>query len=215
MWDIVPNELKSKVAANLAKRVEADNRHLDVGLLGTKAILHALSENEYADLAYTLASQDTYPSWGYWITKDKATTLYEDWTAIGEKKESSLNHIMFGEVDAWFYKGLGGIRPDPENPGFKNILLKPNFVTGLNHAAISFCSTYGRIVSDWERTKKNVIVYNVTVPANSTATLSLPENIQIKKVVVSDKGEIALNKSEMGYNLPAGKYIFYLTLYKS
>jgi alpha-L-rhamnosidase len=214
MWGIVPDELKSKVAANLAKRVAADNRHLDVGLLGTKAILHALSENGYADLAYALASQDTYPSWGYWITKDNATTLYEDWTAIGEKKESSLNHIMFGEVDAWFYKGLGGIHPDPEHPGFKNILLKPNFVTGLNHAAISFCSTYGRIVSDWERTKKNAIVYHVTVPANSSATLSLPENMQIKKVVAGDKGETVLNKSEKGYNLPAGKYIFYLTLYE-
>jgi alpha-L-rhamnosidase len=210
MWDIVPDGLKSKVAANLARRVEADNRHLDVGLLGTKAILHALSENGYADLAYALASQDTYPSWGYWIAKDKATTLYEDWTAIGEKKETSLNHIMFGEVDAWFFKGLGGIHPDPEHPGFKNILLKPNFVAGLNHAAVSFRSPYGLVVSDWERTKKNTIIYNVTVPANCTATLTLPEKALIKKVVVSGKGEATLEKSEKGYRLPAGKYVINL-----
>ncbi len=51
-WGIVPDHLKTKVAGNLARRVEADNNHVDVGLLGSKAILNALSENGYADLAY-------------------------------------------------------------------------------------------------------------------------------------------------------------------
>ncbi|MDR0814227.1 MAG: glycoside hydrolase family 78 protein [Bacteroidales bacterium] len=208
-WGIVPDELKAKVAANLAKRVEADGRHLDVGLLGTKAILHALSENGYGDLAYALAAQETFPSWGYWIAKDNATTMYEDWTAIGEKRETSLNHIMFGEVDAWFYSGLGGILRDTEQPGFKNTLLKPNFVTGLNHAKASYESPRGLIVSDWERTKKKTIVYRVTIPANSTATLSLPEKTQIKKVVVEGKGEITLAGTEKGYQLPAGKYVIH------
>lgn len=44
-WDIVPKELKRKVARNLAKQVEAAGFHLDVGVLGAKAILNALSEN--------------------------------------------------------------------------------------------------------------------------------------------------------------------------
>lgn len=106
----------------------ADGSHLDVGLLGTKAILNALSENGYADLAYTLASQESYPSWGWWI-KNGATTLYENWP-IDADSHISMNHIMFGEIGAWMYKGLGGIKPDPEQPGFKNVLLKPNFVKG-------------------------------------------------------------------------------------
>ena len=58
-WQIVPEELKNKVAANLALRVETDNKHIDVGLLGTKTILNALSENGYPDLAYEVASQET------------------------------------------------------------------------------------------------------------------------------------------------------------
>jgi hemin uptake protein HemP len=62
-------------------------------------------------------------------------------------------------------------------------------------------------VSDWERTKKNVIVYKVTVPANCTATLSLPEKALLKKTVVNGEGEIVLNHSDNGYSLPAGKYI--------
>lgn|GEM_PF-6871403 len=52
----------------------ADGDHIDVGLLGTKAILNALSENGQAELAYTLASQEIYPSCGYWI-RNGATSL--------------------------------------------------------------------------------------------------------------------------------------------
>ena len=127
----MPEELRAKVAANLAKRVEADGNHIDVGLLGTKAILNALSENGYADLAYKVASQETFPSWGWWMVNG-ATTLYENWP-IDAKSDISMNHIMFGEIGAWLYKALGGIRPDPDQPGFKNILLEPHFVKGLDH----------------------------------------------------------------------------------
>lgn len=169
-WGIVPGPLKDKVAANLAKRVETDNFHLDVGLLGSKTILNALSENGYADAAYKIASQKTFPSWGWWMVNG-ATTLYENWP-IDAKSDISLNHIMFGEVGAWFYKALGGIKPDPELPGFKNVLLEPHFVTGLDHFETSHMGPYGMIRSDWKRTD-NKILYSVIIPANSSATMRL------------------------------------------
>ena len=62
-WGIVPEEDKKKVAARLHELVEKDDYHLDVGLLGSKALLSALSDNGYAETAYKVASQDTYPSW--------------------------------------------------------------------------------------------------------------------------------------------------------
>ncbi len=211
-WDVVPSDMRAKVSANLAKRVEADNKHLDVGLLGTKAILNALSENGYANLAYTVASQKDFPSWGWWIVNG-ATTLYENWP-IDAKRDLSLNHIMFGEVSAWFFKALGGIKPDPAQPGFKNILLHPNFVTGLTHATVSHRSPYGEIVSKWERKKKDII-YSVTIPANSTADLYLPEGTQVKKVKLADGKAIDLQKNaDNGYRLLAGSYVFELKLSK-
>ncbi|HYG39035.1 MAG TPA: family 78 glycoside hydrolase catalytic domain [Cytophagales bacterium] len=169
-WGLVPKELINKVAANLAKRVEADNHHLDVGILGAKAILNALSENGYADLAYKMASQETYPSWGWWIVNG-ATTLYENWN-IDAKNDISMNHIMFGEIGAWLYKGLGGIKPDLAKPGFKNILLEPHFVSGLNHFEASFANPYGTVVSSWKRSR-NRVYYKVIVPPNTTASLRL------------------------------------------
>jgi alpha-L-rhamnosidase len=111
---LVPDAYKSKVAANLAKRVEADNFHLDVGVLGGRAILSALSDNGYADVAYKIASQETYPSWGWWMVNG-ATTLYENWK-IDAKHDISLNHIMFGDIGAWLYRGIGGIKPDELQP---------------------------------------------------------------------------------------------------
>lgn len=75
-WGIVPDQLKQKAAAILARKVAANNYHLDVGILGAKAILGALSDNGQAETAYKLATQDTFPSWGWWIANG-AITLYE------------------------------------------------------------------------------------------------------------------------------------------
>jgi alpha-L-rhamnosidase len=173
MWGVVPVELKPKVAANLAKRVERDSFHLDVGLLGTKAILNALSENGYADIAYKVAAQETFPSWGWWIVNG-ATTLYENWP-IDAKSDISRNHIMFGEIGAWLFKGLGGIKPDEKKPGFSNILLQPNFVEGLSEFEATHEGPGGKIVSSWKKNNR-AVSYNVTVPANSSATIVLHLN---------------------------------------
>jgi alpha-L-rhamnosidase len=178
-WDIVPDNLKAKVAENLALRVKADNSHIDVGLLGSKAILNALSENGYTDLAYTLASSETFPSWGWWIVNG-ATTFYENWP-IDAGSDISMNHIMFGEIDAWFYKALGGINPDPAYPGFKNILLRPCFPSALSHFKAVHDSPYGRIKSEWTRTR-HIITCEIIIPANSTADMLLPSGFSIKTI---------------------------------
>ncbi len=208
-WGLVPEDLRAKVAANLAKRVEADNKHIDVGLLGTKTILNALSENGYPDLAWEVASQETFPSWGWWIVNG-ATTFYENWP-LDAASDISMNHIMFGEINAWYYKALGGIFPDEQQPGYKNVILKPNFVKGLNQFEASHKSPYGTILSSWKR-KGRRVEYMVEVPANSTATLFLDD------VKVSEGGtQLEKNPSvkiagkrdgKLFLELNAGKYSF-------
>ena len=173
-WGIVPEELKRKVARNLAKQVEEAGFHLDVGVLGAKAILNALSENGEAETAYRLATQDTYPSWGNWVAHG-ATTLLENWD-LNATRDISDNHMMFGEIGGWFFKGLGGIYPDPECPGFKHILLRPNFPKGLTQFEVAHRSPYGVIRSQWERKGKRIICH-ITVPANSDATFYPPAEV--------------------------------------
>lgn len=212
-WGIVPAELQQTVADNLAKRVAADSFHLDVGLLGTKAILNALSENGHADVAYKVAAQETFPSWGWWMVNG-ATTLYENWP-IDAKSDISMNHIMFGEIGAWLYKGPGGIRPDPQQPGFKNVRLEPHFVAGLDQFDAVHDGPFGPIRSAWKKSARGVS-YAVTIPPNSTATLSLPllagqEVYENGKKLGQPSRDVRLlmaTAQERQYKLAAGSYQF-------
>src|SRR6185295_12037603 len=104
-----------------------------------------LLDNGRADVAYRIAAQPTAPSWGRWLAQG-ASTLWESWDGSG-----SRNHIMFGDVSAWFYRALAGIRPDA--PGFKRIRIRPQVVGDLTWARGSYDSVYGRIASEWKLEK--------------------------------------------------------------
>ena len=203
-WGVVPEEYIEKVANNLAKKVILDNSHIDVGLLGSKAILNALSENGHPDLAYEVATQDDFPSWGAWV-KEGATTLFEDWKVDEERKGAmSRNHIMFGEIGAWFYKALGGIKPDPKQPGFKNILLEPHFVKGLEKFEAQHNGPYGKILSSWKK-NNGKIFYDIIVPPNSSATLV----INGREIYEKDRVKFSKNKKGAFHaKLVSGKYHF-------
>jgi alpha-L-rhamnosidase len=202
-WGIVPEELVEKVAERLAERVVADNKHIDVGLLGSKTILNALSDNGYADLAYEVASQETYPSWGWWMASG-LSTFPENWDLAKEKNDISYNHIMFGEINAWYYKAIGGIKPDPNRPGFSNIILEPNFVSGLDFFEAEFDGPQGKIISSWKRTDKK-IHYTVNIPPNSKGSLrlrakSLQKNM-LKYVSRKEKGIYHLDLESGNYEI--------------
>ncbi|WP_219225155.1 alpha-L-rhamnosidase [Pedobacter antarcticus] len=197
-WGIVPEELKGSVAEKLAERVKADHMHLDVGVLGAKAILNALSENGQSEIAYQLAVQDTYPSWGWWIANG-ATTLYENWN-IQAERDISLNHMMFGEIGGWFFKGLGGIMPDEKAPGFKHIRLMPHFSGNLAEFEASHNGPQGLIRSSWKKKGKQVS-YQVTVPANSSATVYFP-------LKTGQSAWLGKKKLPVQYEIEAGDYQF-------
>ena len=82
-----------------------------------RAVVVGLSMGGY--VAFRLIAQETIPGWGYWI-KQGATTLWEKWDG-----KDSQNHIMYGDISAWFTRVLAGINPDPAGPGFRRILLTP------------------------------------------------------------------------------------------
>jgi len=165
-WGLVPESKKAAVAKSLVESVTRDSLHLDIGILGNVALLNALSENGYADIAYRLATKTSYPSWGYWMTCGM-TTLAETWNM-----KTSLNHVFMGEISAWFYKGLGGIYPDENDPGFHHILLRPHIVAGLDSFTATHRSPYGQIRSGWTH-RSGGLVYTVVIPPGSTATLTL------------------------------------------
>jgi alpha-L-rhamnosidase len=132
-----------------------------------------LASHGRADLAYRMISQTEFPGWGYWTTKG-ASTLWEAWSG-----DSSLNHIMFGDISAWMYQYLAGIAPDPKAPGFKHILLAPHPVPGLDWVKARYKSPYGQIISSWTMTD-NQFSWDVEIPAQSTATVFMPSGQRIE-----------------------------------
>ena len=164
---LADSDIRPRVLSNLVANVEQRQGHIDTGILGAKYLLNALLENGRADVAYRIASQKDLPSWGWWIEQG-ATTLWEQWNG-----SESHNHIMFGDISAWFYKALAGINPDPAVPAFQHIIVRPNPVGGLTSAKATYDSIRGRIVSDW-KTDKDGFHLTVTIPANASATVYLP-----------------------------------------
>nr|WP_290933563.1 alpha-L-rhamnosidase C-terminal domain-containing protein [Haliscomenobacter sp.] len=149
-----------------------------------------------------LPPRKIFPSWGWWI-KNGATTLFENWP-IDAKSDISMNHIMFGEIGAWYYKALGGIKPDPAMPGFKNILLQPHFVEGLEAFNVRFKTPQGELVSSWKKTEEG-IRYVLTVPPNSSATLRL--DLEAGQTVFN-QGQVWPSEAKSGFlkNLKSGNY---------
>ncbi|TDS15846.1 alpha-L-rhamnosidase [Sphingobacterium paludis] len=185
-WGVVPDDMREQVAANLNKRVEATNFHLDVGVLGAKALLNALKDNGYGETAYKVAVQDTYPSWGWWVVNG-ATTLLENWDLDAER-DISDNHMMFGEIGGWFFKSIGGIIPDESAPGFKHVQLRPIFPAGLEHSSVTHTSPFGEIKSSWKKSK-SAVTYDVLIPPNATATFYPPSNVVETAMVKLDAGQ--------------------------
>jgi alpha-L-rhamnosidase len=160
-------ENRASVVENLVNNVHHHDDHIDTGILGAKYLLTALADNGRGNIAYEIANQKTEPGWGWWIVQG-ASTLWEQWNG-----NDSRNHIMYGDISAWFYKTLAGINPDPASPGFKHFIIKPQVLGNLQWAKGTYNSVQGLIVSDWYL-KDYRFNLTVTIPPNTTATLYLP-----------------------------------------
>ncbi len=165
--DLVEPDQVERVVANLVANIERCDGHINSGVLGSIYIPHALTRYGRPDVAYTLAAKTTYPSWGHWIQQG-ATTLWEDW-----KGEASLNHIFFGDICTWFYQALAGIRVDPDRPGFKHVLIRPEIVGDLTWVRGEIDTVRGRVASRW-KLADGILTLAVALPANTTATVFLP-----------------------------------------
>ncbi len=172
-FGLVPEERRAAVLDNLVQNILERDVHLATGFQGTAWVMSVLNECGRNDLAYRLAAQDTFPSWGY-MTTHGATTIWELWDADKKGPDmNSRNHVALGAIGRWFFEGLAGIDIDPASPGFRNVLIRPSPVGDLRYAGAAFASVRGRIESRWEHCGGELHL-RVSIPANTTATVYLP-----------------------------------------
>jgi alpha-L-rhamnosidase len=161
------NEIPA-VADSLATAVQQNGNTIDTGILGSKYLLRALCDNGHSDTAMALAMQTNYPGWGNWVLRG-ATTLWETWSGNGAT--DSHNHIMFGDISAWFMEYLAGIRPGA--PGYKSVIIKPEITGAIAWAEGTHDSPYGTISSAWQINGRTITL-NVTIPPGTAAIVYLP-----------------------------------------
>jgi alpha-L-rhamnosidase len=177
-FDLLPEELRPRAAAELVRNIQDRNNHLSTGFVGTPYINWVLSETGYLDTAHALLKQTTWPSWLYSVTQG-ATTIWERWDGWTHDKGfqdpgmNSFNHYAYGAIGDWMYAVIGGIDLDPEQPGYKHILMHPQPGGELTNAKAELRSMYGLIRSAWTQ-ENGRFDWHITVPANTTATVYVP-----------------------------------------
>jgi len=174
LWfGMVPKGLENKVLENIVdKTLNECGGHVSTGVIGIQQLMRTLTEYGRGDLALRIASNDTYPSWGYMV-RNGATTIWELWNGnTADPAMNSGNHVMLlGDLILWEYEYLGGIRA--LEPGYSKIQLKPYPIEGLDFVNCAYESVSGRIESNWKR-DGNRFEWDISIPANTTAEVCLP-----------------------------------------
>jgi alpha-L-rhamnosidase len=179
-FDLIPQDAQQQAATNLVRLIGEADGHLRTGFLGTPRIASVLDKTGYSDIAFNLLFQETYPSWFYPINQG-ATTMWERWNSytrdkgFGSASMNSFNHYAYGAIGQWMYERVAGLAPDPANPGYKHFFVRPLIGGPLDSARAELETPYGRASSAWVK-QNGIIVMNVVVPPNTTATIEFPDH---------------------------------------
>ncbi|RNC65868.1 alpha-L-rhamnosidase [Proteiniphilum sp. X52] len=200
---LVPEGYEQKLFDNIVRKTEVDfNGHVSTGVLGIQHLMRGLTEQGNVDLAYRIATNRTYPSWGYMIEKG-ATTIWELWNGdTADPAMNSANHVMLlGDLLVWFYEDLAGIKNHPESAAYKKLLMEPKFPEGLSHVKASYKSVYGEIKSEWEK-ENGRFHWDITIPGNSSAIIRLPKELNV--TAPAGKGVRNVMETETGIEIELG-----------
>ncbi|MBD5548951.1 MAG: family 78 glycoside hydrolase catalytic domain [Lachnospiraceae bacterium] len=216
-FSLFPEELEGAAAERLHLLAQYSDYHIKTGYSGIGYLLPVLSHNGMKETAYEMLQNEEGPSLLYAVAQG-ATTTWESFFAYQEEEggyrlDGSLNHYAYGTPAGWLYTDVLGIQSDEADPGFKHILLEPLTGGGLSFAEGSYTSTYGKISVEWKETETGY-EYRFEIPANTTATLSLPssENMYFvdEKPAEDADGVVFLERDEekVKYELVSGTYCF-------
>ena len=206
---VAPQSVQPAVLENLARTItETNNGHIDVGMHGSMFLLRCLTDYRRDDLAFLMMNQTSSPGWGYMLEQG-ATTMWERWD--GEHSQIHSTLLAAGE---WFPRAIGGIKPDPDQPGFRHIIIEPHPVGDITWANTWYDTIRGPIATNWKLDGNNFQL-EVEIPANTTALIRIPaaENTEVLEsgAPISSDSTIQILSRENGLidlEVPSGRYRF-------
>ncbi|KAA6344990.1 hypothetical protein EZS27_007415 [termite gut metagenome] len=207
-YGMAPLEYETEVFRNITDKTENEfNNHISTGLIGIQWLMRGLSDRGRFDLAFRIATNLDYPSWGYMV-ESGATTIWELWngnTAAADM--NSGNHVMLlGDLIVWCYEYLAGIQNTSEtSTGFKHITMRPYSTEQLNYVKASYHSVHGMIKSAWN-IKENLMQWDISVPCNTSATVYIPAPSQDK---VTESGKQASSAEGVQFVKTEGEYVVF------
>ena len=207
---LVPLADRAAVLENLIADIHAHRDHVTAGDVGFHYVVDALEENGASNLLLDMLLRTDSPSYGYQLTKG-ATSLTEAWDA---DPDSSLDHLMLGHAEEWFYAGMAGIRIDFGKDAPYPIVIEPATMERVDSADVSYHSVRGVIRVAWKHAQRQVQL-DVTIPANSSAMVVLPgwaeKSVREGSVPASQAAGVKFVKMDGAspvYRIESGHYQF-------
>ncbi len=176
-FGIVPEDCRKDVTDNVVKNIITyNNGHVSCGVIGISHLLQMLTANGYGDVAFLIATNTSYPSWGY-MAEHGATTIWELWNGdTANPAMNSGNHVMLlGDLLAWCFQDLAGIKNAEGSVAYRHLTMKPDFsIQNLDSIAASYITPQGKVTSEWKKTLES-LEWTVTLPQGTTADCHLPD----------------------------------------
>lgn len=136
-WGMVPEDRVEDVNRALAYTLERDGALL-CGEIGLPYVIQSAAQAGYNDLISRLILREEHPGY-YAFVLDGETTLGEYW----EQNPRSHCHDMMGHIIEWYYNGIAGILP--EQPGFREVTVRPFLPESIHEFTCSYHSVSGMI----------------------------------------------------------------------
>ena len=214
-FDLLPEPLRAKAVDHLLDGIKRYGNHLSTGIQTSHRAMLELSRYGHDDVAWGLLTNRTFPSWLYMIDNG-ATTIWERWDGYVKGRGfqdagmNSMNHWAFGAVGEWMWRHIVGLQPDETQPGWKHFTIAPHPGGDLTWAEGRYESIRGLIVSKW-RIEDNHLTLNVTIPANTTATVVVPTSTPQQPLATDTLDGVTFLRSKDDarvYRIDSGSYTF-------
>ena len=200
--DIVPDADREGVVACLVNSIaERYGYHHHTGNTGTTCLIDKLTNLGHGDVMWKIITNTDYPGWGFMVSEG-ATTIWESWSLIaGCGNAESM--LMWATIDEFLYNDLAGIKgpdyygTDHMEPGFRQITISPLVPEGLDRARASIRTVRGMVSSAWQRVGDGLTL-EVSIPANSTAWVTVPDLGMEAVKITESASEVWANGASVG-----------------